>query len=116
MKKLLLTITSLALSGCAYLQSVSTTPVPQDRTNIVQAESYRFIFLLLNFNNNYVDEMVSNLSAQCPNGQIKGILTKNENIMYFPIIAHANRVTATGYCVKPSARAQSDSLQIGMSQ
>lgn len=116
MKKLLLVVLSLALSGCAYLQSVSTTPVPQERTNVVQAESYRFIFLLLNFNNNYVDEMVSQLAEQCPNGQVKGILTKNESIMYFPIIAHASRVTAKGYCIKPSARAQSDAVQIGMSQ
>jgi len=94
---------AVALSGCVHMHSVSTTSVPIERSEPVEASTYRFFFLLLNFDNNYVDQLTEDLAQKCPDGSIEGILTKQEGIMYFPLIAHASRVTATGYCVRPKA-------------
>jgi len=90
----------LLMSSCTHLTSVSVTSMPQVRKEKVKAERYKFVFLLLNFNNNFVEEMELELAKQCQNGKVEGILTKTENITYFPIIAHAYNVTAEGYCVK----------------
>lgn len=87
------------VSSCAQLGSVSTTSIPPQRDQKVSSEAYRFIFLLLNFNNKYVDSITQDLANQCPEGRVEGILTKDERIMYFPLIAHAVRVSAEGYCV-----------------
>ena len=92
---------AMTLSGCVHLHSVSTTSVPVERSQPVEVKAYRFLFLLINTDNNHVDHMVEDLARQCPNGSVEGILTKQEAIMYFPLIAHASRVTATGYCVGP---------------
>jgi hypothetical protein len=86
-------------SGCVHLQSLSQTSIPAERSKMVRAEAHRFYFLFLNFNNDYVNDMVEQLANQCPKGQVKGVLTKHEGITYFPIIAHATRVEARGYCV-----------------
>lgn len=94
----------LSLASCAQLRSVSTTTIPPQRGEKVQAEGYRFIFLLLNFNNRFVDNMAQDLANQCPGGRVEGILTKDEVLTYFPLIAHAYRVTATGYCIPVSKR------------
>lgn len=88
-----------SLSGCVHLHSLSQSTIPAERTRMVKAESYRFHFLLLNFNNDYVNDMAEQLANQCPKGQVRGVLTKHEGITYFPIIAHATRVEARGYCV-----------------
>ncbi len=87
-----------SLIGCTHMHSVSTTSIPVQRDKKVQAEAYRFLFLMMNFDNNYVDALPRQLAKQCPNGRVEGILTKHEGITYFPIFAHAIRVTATGYC------------------
>ena len=92
---------ALALSGCVHLQSVSTTSLPVERSKPVEVKAQKFLFLLINMNNKYVDQLVEDLARQCPHGSVEGILTKQEAIMYFPLIAHASRVTATGYCVEP---------------
>lgn len=98
-KKVLIAAALLTtLAGCTHLASVSTTPIPSKRGKKVTAESYRFMFLLFNFNNNYVNEMTDELAGKCPGGKVEGVLTKHEGITYFPIIAHAVRVTAEGYC------------------
>jgi hypothetical protein len=86
-------------AGCTHLASVSTSQIPQDRSKVVKAEANRFMFLLFNFDNNFVNTMVDDLARQCPDGKVQGILTKQESIVYFPLIAHAYRVSAQGYCV-----------------
>lgn len=98
--KLLPVIVAMILSGCVSLRSVSLTPIPSKKTKKVSSETSRFIFFHFNFNNDYVDEMVNSLKKKCRNGIIKGILTKDELIMYFPLILHKRRVTASGYCLK----------------
>jgi hypothetical protein len=98
MKSMISIIAIWLLAGCTHLASVSTTSIPATRGKKVKAESHRFIFLLLNFNNSYVDQVVADLAGQCPGGRIEGILTKDESITYFPILAHGRRVSAEGFC------------------
>ena len=81
------------------MSAVSTTSIPADRRQPVEATGYRFLFLLINFDNNYVDELTQDLANQCKDGRVEGILTKKEDIMYIPLFAHAVQVSATGYCV-----------------
>ena len=94
----LLLICSTAL-GCVHLHSVSTTSVPVNRDQQVEATAHRVIWFFFNANNNYIDTLVYDLARQCPDGRVEGILTKHEGITYFPLVAHGVRVTATGYCV-----------------
>lgn len=91
---------ALTLSACTQLQSVSVTSIPKERSNKVSAERYKFLFLLLNFDNKFVDEMEKELAEKCPNGKIQGIVTKTEAITYFPLLAHAYNIKSEGYCVK----------------
>lgn len=96
---ILILLSALALnSGCAYLQSVSTTTIPAERGQKVKTERSRFIILAFNFNNDYVDEMAADLANQCPGGKVQGILTKHETVVYFPLLFHTSKVTAEGYC------------------
>ncbi len=89
----------LTLLGCAHLESVSTSSVPVDRSTPVESQTTRFLFLLLNFDNDYVNALSQDLARKCPKGRVEGILTKQEFITYFPLLAHEIRVTASGYCV-----------------
>ena len=104
MKNLILIFFTLMLAstGCAHLDSISTSSVPADRSEPIKAEASRFLFLLINFNNDYVNEMGRDLARQCPNGRVEGIVTKQEFITYFPLLAHRVRVTASGYCLHGS--------------
>jgi hypothetical protein len=103
MKKSTWLLLSLLCSGCVHMRSISTTSIPVERDNAVESTGYRFLFLMINFKNDYVNEMTKDLAQQCPDGRVEGILTKQENIVYFPLFAHAVRVSATGFCVKPQA-------------
>lgn len=101
MKKLVLIIfLTQIFSSCARLSSVSTSSIPKNRSKKVFSVADRFIFLGFNFNNDYVNNMANNLAQECPDGKVKGILTKHESIVYFPLFAHKERVTAEGYCVR----------------
>jgi hypothetical protein len=91
---------ALLFTACTHLNSVSVTSIPKERSQKVSAERYKFLFLLLNFDNKFVDEMEKELAQKCPNGKIQGIVTKTEGITYFPLIAHAYNIKAEGYCVK----------------
>ena len=57
MRASLLVLLTAFFSGCVHMHSLSTTSVPADRTKEVEAEGYRFIFLLLNFDNRYVNKL-----------------------------------------------------------
>ena len=94
---------TMSLTGCVSLTSVSTTGIPAERGQRVEASESRFLFLFLNFSNAYVDRLTPELARQCPKGRVEGILTKQEFVTYFPLFAHLVRVTATGYCVKGKA-------------
>lgn len=94
-----------ALSGCTHMASISTTSVPVERGKKVSAKAENFIVLGLNFDNDYVNGLTQDLAQQCPEGRVEGILTKMEEITYFPLFAHAVEITATGYCVPRGASA-----------
>ena len=95
----LILIMSMGLAGCVHLSSVSTSSIPSDRSRPVTVEAYRFLPFLFNFSNDFVNELSRSLALQCPSGKVEGVLTKQEFITYFPGIAHAYRLTASGYCV-----------------
>lgn len=99
MKLIQLTLILIFTSSCAYVASVSQTSIPKDKSKMVEAKVTNNIIFLFNFNNDYIDDLTKQLMDQCPNGSVKGILTKDENITYFPIIFHRNVITAKGYCV-----------------
>ena len=100
MKRLVLLFSlSFLGGGCVHLDSVSTASIPADRSRPIEAEGTRFLFLLINSNNDYVNELTRDLARQCPTGRVEGILTKQEFVTYFPLFAHRVNVTATGYCV-----------------
>ncbi len=96
----------IILSSCSHVSTVSQTSIPKDKSNVVTAKVENNIIFLFNFNNDYVDNLTKQLIDQCPKGSVKGILTKDENIVYFPIIFHKNVITAKGYCVSPKRRAK----------
>lgn len=100
MKVLLALFMMVYFIGCAQVRSVSQTSIPQKRTNQVKAEVTKNIFLFLNFNTNYLNELSDQLKKKCPEGRIEGILTKDVHITYFPIIFHQDHITAEGYCVQ----------------
>ena len=103
-KYLIAFLTFTMISGCAYLNTVSQTSIPKDRGNKISVVGSNYIFLLLNFNNDFVDEAVTELKGKCPNGSIKGIFTKDEKIVYFPLLVHRDKVYIEGYCQKEGNR------------
>ncbi len=108
LKKFAMTLTfSLSLSACMHINSVSLTPIPSDRHKVVKAEVSKTIFLGFNFNNDYIDPLVADLQAQCPNGVISGILTKDETTTY-PFV-FTKHVIATGYCNTSVAKSAANS-------
>jgi hypothetical protein len=107
--KLILLTSALLTSACASVNSVSLTPIPQDRRNQVKVEASKTIFLGFNFDNDFIDEMVDDLKTRCPNGKVTGILTKDETINYFLFIVWKKQVSATGYCVTGTTAATSKS-------
>jgi hypothetical protein len=99
----LILMACILLQQCASLQSVSLTQIPEQRSGRVSAESSRWIILALNFDNDYVDKAVSDLQQKCRGGQIRGVLTKDENYMYFGFFVMKRVVKVSGYCEKRSA-------------
>jgi hypothetical protein len=88
------------LQACVSLQSVSLTQIPAKRSNQVTATASRMSFLGFNFDNDYVNSITDNLKSQCQNGQVQGILTKDEATAYFGPFLFKRTVTASGYCSK----------------
>ena len=103
MNKTFLLLLSVLFTGCVHMRSMSTTSVPVERSKPIEAEGYRFMLLMINTDNRYINNLPRDLAAQCPNGRVEGILTKHEDIIYFPLLAHAVRVTASGFCVDAAA-------------
>lgn len=86
----------LTTTSCASLKSVSVTSIPQNRNEKVQASVSKWIFLGLNFNNDYVDELTDTLRRKC-DGKVTGLMTKYETTFYF--LLNKDEITATGFCV-----------------
>lgn len=97
-KSMITSLFLLSVTACVSLQSVSLTQVPAKRENKVSASTHKWIILGFNFDNDYVDKLTEQLKDKCENGQIRGILTKDEVTSYFLVFKRS--VTATGYCQK----------------
>ncbi|MBF0443643.1 MAG: hypothetical protein HQK54_17180 [Oligoflexales bacterium] len=85
-------------AGCVSLQSVSLTSIPENRQKEVKAKVEKIVILGINFNNDFVDTLSSNLASQCVGGQIRGILTKDYVTDYFLMIVYRRTVEAKGFC------------------
>ena len=87
-------------TGCTYLESVSLTNIPEERSKVVTATRGKGIIFYFNFDTDFADELSADLRSQCEGGVVSGILTKFENICYVPVFCFYSvyRVTATGYC------------------
>jgi hypothetical protein len=106
LKKLLNSFIFAALAfsavGCASINSVSLTPIPKERNKTVRAQASKIIFLGFNFDNDFIDGIVTDIKSQCPNGKVTGLLTKDQNINYFLYFVWKKQVDVTGYCVSNS--------------
>ena len=101
LKWLLFYILLMGMStGCIYLESVSLTNIPEERSKVVTATREKGIIFYFNFDTDFTDELSADLRSQCEGGVVSGILTKFENICYVPVFCFYSvyRVTATGYC------------------
>jgi hypothetical protein len=99
LKKLWTAIICFSMTSCATLVSVSQTQIPAKRNNVITAEANKWIFLLLSFDNDYASEVSTKLANQCRGGEVRGILTKDENFNYFLGLVTQRRITAKGYCL-----------------
>ena len=94
------TFMTVMITGCTYLESVSLTNIPEERSKVVTAAREKGIIFYFNFDTDFADELSADLRSQCEGGVVSGILTKFENICYVPVFCFYSvyRVTATGYC------------------
>jgi hypothetical protein len=97
------------LSGCASLQSVSVTAVPQDRSRVVEADEGNVAFLGIHFDNSFADGLRDQLKAKCPKGKVTGIYTKYESVWYF--LVQKRKVSASGFCVIEAPAAPPSGVQ-----
>lgn len=103
MSKLIFLATWL-LAGCVTVDSISVSQVPaQDaRKKIVKASASRPVILLIPFGTSFVEEARKDLQAQCPNGDIEGLVSKQESVAY-PFVS-ISRLNLRGYCVEKDSK------------
>ena len=96
------TFMTVMITGCTYLESVSLTNIPEERSKVVTATREKGIIFYFNFDTDFADELSADLRSECEGGVVSGILTKFENICYVPVFCFYSvyRVTATGYCYR----------------
>lgn len=100
MRLIILLLALVFFSGCVSLNTVSLTSIPSQRQKPIQASVEKFMVLGFNFDNDYVDVLTDKLRGQCPNGQITGVLTKDEDTNYFLYFFWKKNVSAQAYCVQ----------------
>jgi len=98
----LLLFAQLTVSGCASLHSVSVTRVPANRTHPIESESWTWGILGLYASNDFVNEAVEKLDAQCPQGRISGIMTKYSSKFF--MLWTTRTVNASGYCLSGNVK------------
>lgn len=95
-------LTALAIaSGCASLNSVSHSQVPQDRSMPIESQGSSWGILGITFSNSFVDEAIEGLRSRCPNGKISGVYTKYEGRFYW--LWTTRTITAKAFCEKKKA-------------
>lgn len=90
---------SLGTMACTYVNAVSQTNLPQQRRKVVRAQTQRYIFLGFNFDNDYPYRLIDRLKSQCPDGRVRGLLTKDTTTLYFLFFFWSREQLAEGYCV-----------------
>jgi hypothetical protein len=90
-------------TACTSLQSVGVSSVPTNRSRPVEASESNTAFLGIHFDNDFVNDLPSRLTAQCPGGKVTGIFTKHESTWY--VLVESREVQVSGYCVyeRPSS-------------
>jgi hypothetical protein len=96
------------LGGCTYTNAVSLTNIPANRTKVVTASVKKNIFLGFNFDNDQVAKLVPALQEKCPDGDVKGVLTKDSSTFYFLFIFWARETEVSGYCIPRKAVADTN--------
>lgn len=90
---------ALFFTGCVHVNGLSVTAIPAERGTVVSATAESKLAVLgIGLDQEWMDNLVNDLRAQCEGGVVSGILTKDEQISY--VVADRRRVTATGYCVR----------------
>ncbi|MBF0441315.1 MAG: hypothetical protein HQK54_05370 [Oligoflexales bacterium] len=100
----------LCMQGCSYTAAVSQTNIPADRGKVVKTSVYKFIFLGFNFDNDEVLRLTKQLQEKCPNGDVRGVLTKDIRTMYFLFFFWARETFASGFCQQHGKVAYSDDV------
>lgn len=100
LKSVFMILAASLLTSCATLMSVSQTQIPAQRQHKISATANKWIILLLSFDNDYANEVSQKLASQCRGGEVRGILTKDENFNYFLGLVMQRRITAEGYCLR----------------
>ena len=95
--RILSVVCLLFLTACASLNTVSVTSIPTQRQKQVKSEVSKWVFLGFSFDNDFVNPLSKQLSDQCPQGKVMGILTKHETYSYVLMFQHI--VKAEGFCV-----------------
>ena len=102
MKKILLLALMLFSTGCANLQSVSFTQVPENRNKKIKVEESSWGILAIFFTNSFVDTIPEKLRQQCPTGKITGVYTKYHSRYY--ILWLTRYVEVEAFCVNESPK------------
>lgn len=95
---------TILTSGCTYTRAISQTNIPSERGRVVEASVERMMFLGIAFDNDDVPKLVEKLREKCPNGVIRGILTKDLSTSYLIVIER--KTMAKGYCIKEHVAAE----------
>ncbi|HET9237586.1 MAG TPA: hypothetical protein VFO10_10065 [Oligoflexus sp.] len=96
---------SLLGSGCTYTVAVSQSNIPAQRKKPVTASVSKFIFLGLNFDNDFALQLGTRLKEACPQGSVRGVTTQDMLTIYLPGIFWARETSAQGYCMPQKATA-----------
>jgi len=90
-------------TGCVTLQSVSLTQIPKKRSKAIKAESSKFLFLGIAFDNDHAEAVNNSLMQKCPNGKVEGVFTQHYNTNYFLVLVKST-VEVHAYCNRGSRR------------
>lgn len=101
---MVLCLIPLSTAACTYVHAVSQTNFPRERSKRVRAETQRYMILGINFDNDYLYPLIDKLKDQCPNGRVRGLLTKDTLTSYLGIFFFSRQQLAEGYCVAESKK------------
>jgi hypothetical protein len=101
MKKIYLLIyICLFTHRCAHsvhlVQANDFNNTASEKTKTIESQSEQFVILGFVTQTNYVDKALENLKSQCPNGEIKGLVTRYSTSLGF--FSWTNKLIIKGLC------------------